>query len=27
VKRIADRFDIQTAAGQGTTVSFSLKTM
>jgi anti-sigma regulatory factor (Ser/Thr protein kinase) len=27
VKRIADRFDIQTAAGQGTTVSFSLKVM
>ena len=27
VKRIADRFDIQTGAGQGTTVSFSLKVM
>ena len=27
VKRIADHFDIQTAAGQGTTVSFSLKLM
>ena len=27
VKRIADRFDVQTAVGQGTTVSFSLKTM
>jgi serine/threonine-protein kinase RsbT len=27
VKRIADRFDVQTAAGQGTTVSFSLKMM
>lgn len=27
VKQIADRFDIQTAAGQGTTVSFSLKVM
>lgn len=27
VKRLADRFDIQTAVGQGTTVSFSLKIM
>ena len=27
VKRIADRFEIQTAPGQGTTVSFSLKVM
>lgn len=27
VKRIADSFDVQTAVGQGTTVSFSLKMM